>query len=88
MVPASDERCARTGAAKKQYAVLQFASTHDTIMAERLATERGYDAEVVPRPPGETGRCGVALQVAAADLNALSEIFARGGLADFDVAES
>jgi hypothetical protein len=87
MVPASDERWARTGAAPKKYAVIQFASTHDTILAERLATERGYDAEVIPRPPGKTGRCGVALQIDAADLKALSEIFVRGGLGDFDVAE-
>lgn len=87
MVPVSGKTTARDGAAQKKYAVIQFASTHDTILAERLATERGYDAEVIPRPPGKTGRCGVALQVAAADVEALAAIFVRGGLADFDVAE-
>ncbi len=75
------------GAGGKRLAVLHFASTHDTILAERLATERGYAAEVIPRPPGKTGRCGVALEVAAPDLDALKEIFERGGLADFEIAE-
>jgi len=88
MSPTRDDRSAPRGAVKKKYAVLQFASTHDTIMAERLAAQRGCAAEVIPRPPGTTGRCGVALKVAAADLNALAKMFVKQGLADFDVAES
>jgi hypothetical protein len=87
MPPGNVNPPARNGAARKKVAVLHFPSTHDTILAERLATQRGYDAEVIPRPPGKIGRCGVALQVAAADLEALKEIFVRGGLADVDVAE-
>jgi hypothetical protein len=87
MPPGNRNPPARNGAAPKKSVVLHFASTHDTILAERLATQRGCDAEVIPRPPGKTGRCGVALQVAAADLEALTGIFVRGGLADFDVAE-
>jgi hypothetical protein len=87
MNPARDDRSAPRGAVKNKHAVLHFASTHDTIMAERLAAQRGYAAEVIPRPPGKIGRCGVALKVAAADLDALTGIFAKQGLADFDVAE-
>lgn len=87
MPPGNGNPPARNGAALTKVAVLHFPSTHDTILAERLATEGGYGAEVIPRPPGKTGRCGVALQVAAADLEALKEIFVRGGLTDFDVAE-
>jgi hypothetical protein len=87
MPPGNGKPPARNGAAATGVAVLHFASTHDTILAERLAAERGYRAEVIPRPPGKIGRCGVALQVATADLEVLKEIFARGGLKDFDVAE-
>jgi len=87
MASASEKRPARRGAVPKKYAVLNFASTHDTILAERLAKRHGYEAEVIPRPPGTTDRCGVALQVGAADLEALKEIFLKGTLADFDVAE-
>lgn len=87
MASAPEKRPARRRALKKKRTVLDFASTHDTILAEKLATRRGFEAEVIPRPPGTTGRCGVALQVAAADLDALTEIFAKQGLADFDVAE-
>lgn len=87
MSPARDDRSAPRGAVKNKYAVLHFVSTHDTIMAERLAGQRGYAAEVIPRPPGKVGRCGVALKVAAADVKALTKIFAKQGLADFDVAE-
>lgn len=86
MAPVHRDTPARQGAVKKKHTILDFASTHDTILAEKLATQRGFEAEVIPRPPGTTGRCGVALQVAAADLEALKEIFVRGGLADFDVA--
>jgi hypothetical protein len=87
MVSAPEQGSGRNGADSKRLAVLHFASTHDTMLAERLATERGYGAEVIPRPPGKIGRCGVALQVAAPDLNALAEIFERGGLTDFEIAE-
>jgi hypothetical protein len=68
-------------------AVMHFASTHDTISGERLAVQYGFAAEVIPRPPGTTGRCGVALQVAAADADKLTAIFVEGGLADFYLAE-
>lgn len=87
MASASEKRPARRSAGQKKNPVLHFASTHDTIMAERLASLRGFAAEVIPRPPAKVGRCGVALRVAAADLDALTEIFAKQGLADFDVAE-
>jgi hypothetical protein len=66
---------------------MHFASTHDTISAERLAMRHGFAAEVIPRPPGTTGRCGVALQVAAADVDELAAIFTNGGLGDFYLAE-
>lgn len=68
-------------------AVMHFASTHDTISAERLAARHGFAAEVIPRPPGTTGRCGVALQVAAADAGKLTAIFVDGGLEDFYLTE-
>lgn len=87
MVSESEKQPSRRRAVSEKYAVLGFPSTHDTILAERLATQRGCVAEVIPQPPGRTGRCGVALQIDAADLNALTEIFVRGGLADFDVTE-
>jgi len=87
MAPVRGKPPARRRAVKKKRAVLAFASTHDTILAEKLATQRGFEAEVIPRPPGTTGRCGVALRVAAADLEALKDVFVRGGLADFGVAE-
>ena len=68
-------------------AVMHFASTHDTISAERLAAQHSFPAEVIPRPPGTTGRCGVALQVAAADAGKLTAIFVEGGLEDFYLVE-
>jgi len=64
-----------------------FASTHDTIVAERVAKREGFEAEVIPKPAGRTGRCGVALRAAAGSAEALKEIFAAEGLTDFDVAE-
>ncbi len=70
-----------------KYVIFHFASTHDTISAERSAVQHGYGAEVIPRPPGSTGRCGVALQAAAADAEALTAIFVGGGLEDFYFAE-
>lgn len=66
--------------------VMHFASTHDTISAERLASEHGFSAEVIPRPPGIIGRCGVALQVAVADVDKLRAIFVEGGLEDFHIS--
>jgi hypothetical protein len=86
MASAPEKKAARRRAVEKNYAVLHFASTHDTILAEKLAMQRGFKAEVIPQPPGTTGRCGVALQVAAADLEALRDVFVNRGLADFDVA--
>lgn len=67
--------------------VFLFATTHDTIKAERLARERGFDAAVVPQPPGRTGRCGVALEVEAARGAALNDIFDAAGLRDFEYFE-
>jgi hypothetical protein len=87
MLPESHQNSARDGTGRKGLAVLHFASTHDPMLAERLATGRGYAAEVIPRPPGKIGRCGVALEVAAPDLDALTEIFKQGGLTGFEIAE-
>lgn len=87
MVSGSEKRPPRLRAVSGKYAVLGFRSTHDTILAESLATQRGCVAEVIPQPPGRTGRCGVALRIDAADLNELTEIFVRGGLAGFDVTQ-
>ncbi len=64
-----------------------FATTHDTILAENVARRAGYDAKVVPQPPGRTGRCGVALQVDAGAVAALRVCFAAEGLTDFEIAE-
>lgn len=87
MSSTSDKTSARRRAGEDKYAILNFASTHDTISAERSAVQHGYGAEVIPRPPGTVARCGVALQVAAADVEALTAIFVGGGLEDFCVAE-
>jgi hypothetical protein len=75
-------------AAEREYAVLHFASTHDTIAAEKVAERSGYRAEVIPRPPGLTGRCGVALRVAGADLDGLVAALEAEGLRDYDVVRS
>ncbi|MGD8719296.1 MAG: DUF3343 domain-containing protein [Candidatus Zixiibacteriota bacterium] len=75
-------------AAEREYAVLHFPSTHDTMAAEKVAARSGYRAEVIPRPPGLTGRCGVALQVTAADLDGLAAALEMEGLADYDVVRS
>lgn len=69
------------------YAVFLFATTHDTIRAERLATAAGVLAEVIPQPPGAKGRCGVALRVPAAAAAQLLIVFAAEGLADFETEE-
>jgi hypothetical protein len=81
-----DTRSARPRRDESRYVVFHFASTHDTISAEKLGARGGYEVEVIPRPPGTTGRCGVALQAAAADAETLAAIFAAGGLEDFHVA--
>jgi hypothetical protein len=87
MSSTSDKTSTRRRAGEDRYAVLHFTSTHDTISAEKLAAQHGYGAEVIPRPPGTVGRCGVALQVAAADVEGLTAIFVGGGLEGFYVAE-
>lgn len=69
------------------YALFLFATTHDTIKAERLAVAAGVAGEVIPQPPGATGRCGVALQVPAAAVTMLSEVFVAARLADFKIEE-
>lgn len=87
MTAPSDKTSAPRRAGRAKLVVMHFASTHDTISAERLAARHGFGAEVIPRPPGTTGRCGVALQVAAADADKLMVIFAEGGLEDFHLTE-
>jgi len=64
-----------------------FDTTHDTVLAEQLARRAGYDVQVVPQPPGRTGRCGIALQVAPAASAPLRGIFLREGLGNFDLVE-
>jgi hypothetical protein len=64
-----------------------FATTHDTILAERLARSRDIAAELVPKPAGYTGRCGIALAVAAAAAGGLREILTAEGFSDFETAE-
>ena len=87
-MPSPSDKISTPGkAGDVKFAVMHFASTHDTISAERLALRHGYGAEVVPRPPGDTGRCGVALRVDAASVEDLNVIFAAEGLEDFHVAE-
>ena len=87
MSSTSDKESARPRRDEGKYVIFHFASTHDTISAERSAVQHGYGAEVIPRPPGTVGRCGVALQITAADVEALKAIFFGGGLEDFYVAE-
>ena len=87
MSSTSDKESARPRRDEGKHVIFHFASTHDTISAERLVVQHGYGAEVIPRPPGTVGRCGVALQVAAADVEALTAIFVGGGLEDFYAAE-
>jgi hypothetical protein len=83
----SDKASAPQRADDLKLTVIHFASTHDTISAERLASQHGFKAEVIPRPPGTIGRCGVALQVAVADVDKLRAIFVENGLEDFRLAE-
>lgn len=42
--------------------IYTFPTVHDTILAERITTEKGYEVEIIPRPPGDWGRCGIALR--------------------------
>ena len=42
--------------------IYTFPTVHDTILAERIATEKGYEVEIIPRPLGDWGRCGIALR--------------------------
>lgn len=65
--------------------VFLFTTTHDTIKADRLARAAAFAAEVIPQPPGKSGRCGVALAARAADHAALEHLFRDAGLADFDL---
>lgn len=69
------------------HALFLFATTHDTIKAERLAAAAGVAGEVIPQPPGATGRCGVALQVPAPAATKWAEVLAAAGLADFRIEE-
>ncbi len=69
------------------YAVFLFATTHDTVKAERMAGAAGLNAEVIPQPPGDKGRCGVALRVPRPQKDALARLLVAGGLADFEVEE-
>jgi len=88
MSSTSDKTSTPRRADDAKLAVVHFASTHDTISAERLAAQHGFGAEVIPRPPGTAGRCGVALRVAAADVDKLKAIFVEGGLEDFHLSEN
>ena len=47
-------------------AILLFMTTQAALRAEDLLFERGVDVDVVPRPPGLRGLCGIALAVAEA----------------------
>ncbi len=67
--------------------VFYFATTHDTIKADRLARAAGVAVEVIPRPPGKSGRCGIALAAPAGDRALLETVFREAGVADFDVEE-
>ena len=69
------------------YAVFLFATTHDTVKAERLASAAGITAEVIPQPPGDKGRCGVALRVPRSQKESLAHLLIAGGLPDFEVEE-
>jgi len=42
--------------------IYTFPTVHDTILAERIAIEKGYEVEIIPRPPGDWGKCGIALR--------------------------
>jgi len=67
--------------------IFLFATTHETIRAERLAQEKGFDVTVIPQPPGRTGRCGVALQGPPGAAAALRELFLAAGFDDVEVVE-
>lgn len=64
-----------------------FATTHDTIKGERVAHSAGYPALVVPRPPGRTGRCGVALRTLTLHVLQLRKVFDAAALTDYEVVE-
>jgi hypothetical protein len=48
--------------------ILVFATTHQTMQAESLLKEAGFEGLLVLKPKGLVGNCGLALQLGEKDL--------------------
>jgi len=44
-------------------AILLFLTTQAALQAEEALLEAGLGVEVVPKPPGHSGHCGLALEL-------------------------
>ena len=60
--------------------LLTFDTTHHALLAEQLAHEHGFAAEVMPAPPESGAKCDLALEFLAEEQNALTALLAREGV--------
>lgn len=60
--------------------LLTFDTTHHALLAEQLAHENGFAAEVTPAPPESAAKCDLALEFLTADEEALTALLAREGV--------
>lgn len=66
-------------------AVFIFATTHEVMAAEKLATARGFSTEVIPEPPGRTGRCGIALRLETSDAERFKAVLTAEGFKEYSL---
>jgi hypothetical protein len=66
--------------------IVLFDTTHHAMWAEEVAKGEGLGAEVVPAPEGVDAKCGLALEVLAADLDRLVIAMEKEGI-PFTVAD-
>ncbi len=64
----------------EQQAILIFMTTQAALQAEDALLEAGLDIEVVPKPPGLQGLCGIALALWVSHLAAAEAVLSRQGV--------
>ena len=60
--------------------LLTFDTTHHALLAEQLAHDNGFAAEVTPAPAESGAKCDLALEYLTGDEEALTALLAREGV--------
>ena len=65
---------------EETFLICSFASSHQAIKAETLATRQGLPARLVPLHPAISAGCGLALRLAPEHLPQLKALLAEAGI--------